>query len=122
MIKRYNNIFIYVYGTSWQVSSQEHPLAPQGRTMYVPQGRPIPASQTDLWYQMAGSGSHERVAAPRGYEGDAMKRGTQDVATLRLTGFLIAVLGLPGMLSPGTKSSNLGMARPGGAGSGVATS
>ena len=26
-------------------------------------------SQTDLWYQMAGSGSHERETAPQGYDG-----------------------------------------------------
>ena len=33
MIKRYNNLFIYECGTRWQVSSQEHALAPQGRAM-----------------------------------------------------------------------------------------
>ena len=41
-------------------------------------------SQTDLWYQMAGPGSPEREAAPRGHDGDAMQTETQNVATLRL--------------------------------------
>ena len=46
MIKRYNNLFIYECGTRWQVSSQNHALAPLGRAMYVPQGHPIPFRQT----------------------------------------------------------------------------
>ena len=37
-------------------------------------------SQTDLWYQMAGSGSHERETAQQGYDGDAMKTETENVA------------------------------------------
>ena len=74
-------------------------------------------SQTDLWYQMASSGSHERETAPRGYDWNAMKTGTQNVATLRLTGLLIAVAGPPGMSPTGTKSSHLGMSRIGAAGS-----
>ena len=119
MMKRYNNLFIYECGTRWQVSSHEHAL-PTG-TSNVPATRASNPSQTDLWYQMAGSGSHERETAPPGYDGDAvktgmqnvsMKTGTQNVATLRLTGLLIAVSGPPGMSPPGTKSSHLGMSRP----------
>ena len=71
-------------------------------------------SHTDLWHQMAGSGSLERETAPQGYDGDAMKTGT--------TGLLIAVSGPQGMSPPGTKSSHLGMPRPGAAGSGEARS
>ena len=51
----------------------------------------------------------------------AVKTGTQNVATLRLTGLLIALSGPPGMSPPGTKSSHLGMSRLGAAGSGEAS-
>ena len=83
-------------------------------------------SQTDLWYQMAGSGSHKRETAPQVYDGDAMKTGTQNVAmktgtqnvaTLQLMGVLIAVSGPLGMSPQETKSSYLGMSCPGAAGS-----
>ena len=122
-----------MYLRMWHQMASEHTGAwtCATGTSNVRAARASNPSQTDLWYEMTGSGSHERETAPRGYDGDAMKTGmhnivmktgTQNVATLRLTGLLIAVSGPQGMSPLGTKSSHLGMSRPGAAGSSEARS
>ena len=64
----------------------------------------------------------QNVAMKTGTQNVAIKTWTQNVAMLLLTRLMIALSGPPGMSRQGTKSSHLGMSRPGAADSGEARS
>ena len=71
---------------------------------------------------MAGSSSHEQEAAPQGRGDVTTKTGTGRTCEVATCGLLVGASGPPGMSPQGTISSDLGMGRPGAAGSGEAGS